>query len=261
MQKLENWTVAYKSMSKLYILEFESRWEEGERTANGISTYISSKFPKVKRILDIPCGNGRLSLPLGKRGFHVLGIDSSEPFIVDARERLAGFSSINVQFEKGDTRDLSTIVGHFDADVIINWWTSIGYVSKSEDIKFFHDLWNLSKRKTVLFLETWHRNYIISNPLRYRYGELGNRICTVIENKFDRSARFVLSEHKYYKKVGGDLKLIGKFKSKIMLYSADELIDMLKSAGWEVLDKFNSIENTKSFDLSKDRIVLVAVKE
>src|SRR5215471_11662550 len=36
-------------------------------------------------VLDVPCGNGRLSFELAKRGLRVTGVDISEEFIAEAR--------------------------------------------------------------------------------------------------------------------------------------------------------------------------------
>src|SRR5437868_11903885 len=40
-------------------------------------------------VLDVPCGNGRLSFELAKRGFRVTGVDISEEFIEEARQTTA----------------------------------------------------------------------------------------------------------------------------------------------------------------------------
>src|ERR1043166_2665237 len=37
------------------------------------------------RVLDVPCGNGRLAFELAKRGLRVTGVDISEEFIEEAR--------------------------------------------------------------------------------------------------------------------------------------------------------------------------------
>src|SRR5574341_1288968 len=37
------------------------------------------------RVLDVPCGNGRLSFELAKRGLSVTGVDIAEEFIHEAR--------------------------------------------------------------------------------------------------------------------------------------------------------------------------------
>src|SRR5438105_15823508 len=36
-------------------------------------------------LLDVPCGNGRLSLELAQRGYRLTGVDISEEFIAEAR--------------------------------------------------------------------------------------------------------------------------------------------------------------------------------
>src|SRR5712692_1728772 len=36
-------------------------------------------------LLDVPCGNGRLSLELARRGYRVTGVDIAEEFIEEAR--------------------------------------------------------------------------------------------------------------------------------------------------------------------------------
>src|SRR5215831_19107319 len=41
------------------------------------------------RVLDVPCGNGRLSFELVKHGYRVTGIDISEEFIEEAKSKCA----------------------------------------------------------------------------------------------------------------------------------------------------------------------------
>ena len=45
------------------------------------------------QLLDMPCGNGRLSLELAARGYRVTGVDISEEFIAEARVRASALSS------------------------------------------------------------------------------------------------------------------------------------------------------------------------
>src|SRR6185436_3921493 len=40
------------------------------------------------RVLDVPCGNGRLTFELAKRGYRVTGVDLAEEFIEEARSSL-----------------------------------------------------------------------------------------------------------------------------------------------------------------------------
>jgi len=71
------------------------------------------------RVLDVPCGEGRIAGRLAQRGCEVVGLDSSRPFLALARDRYP-----EVTFEHGDMRALP-YDGEFDA--VVNWFTSFGY--------------------------------------------------------------------------------------------------------------------------------------
>lgn len=60
---------------------------------------------KATRILDIGCGTGRHSIELGKRGYHVVGIDLSESQLKRAREKASGLN-LPIVFQKHDARNL-----------------------------------------------------------------------------------------------------------------------------------------------------------
>jgi SAM-dependent methyltransferase len=71
------------------------------------------------RVLDVPCGEGRIAGRLARRGAEVVGVDASERFI-----NLAGERHPEVSFVRGDMRDLP-YESEFDA--LLNWFTSFGY--------------------------------------------------------------------------------------------------------------------------------------
>jgi SAM-dependent methyltransferase len=76
-------------------------------------------------VLDVPCGDGRLTLPLAHAGYEATGIDISAPEIEHARELADG----RARFEVGDLRALPE-VGRFDA--IVSWGNSFGYMTPAE---------------------------------------------------------------------------------------------------------------------------------
>src|SRR5437870_5731330 len=57
------------------------------------------------RILDVPCGDGRIALPLAAIGFHVTGVDIAGPNI-EAANRTAKEHSATATFEQREMRDL-----------------------------------------------------------------------------------------------------------------------------------------------------------
>lgn len=74
------------------------------------------------RILDVPCGSGRHSLELARRGHRVTGVDLSDEAIGHARRAGAG---LDVEFVRADMREIPRDNG-FDAVVCLG--NSFGYL-------------------------------------------------------------------------------------------------------------------------------------
>lgn len=82
------------------------------------------------RVLDAPCGEGRIALALAELGLQSVGIDTCQPLLDDAR-RAASQRGLSVRFENMDLRqanrlfDPASDAPPFDAAVCI--WGSFGY--------------------------------------------------------------------------------------------------------------------------------------
>jgi SAM-dependent methyltransferase len=79
------------------------------------------------RVLDVPCGNGRMTIPLARRGHTLTGIDFTPPFVAEAR---AAAGDLPITFLQRDMRELADLSG-FDA--ALNWWGSFGYFDDAGD--------------------------------------------------------------------------------------------------------------------------------
>jgi SAM-dependent methyltransferase len=75
------------------------------------------------RVLDMPCGVGRHSLELARRGLRVTGVDRTGAYLQIARER-AGAENLEVEWIEADMRDF---VQHDAFDAAVNLYTSFGY--------------------------------------------------------------------------------------------------------------------------------------
>jgi SAM-dependent methyltransferase len=76
------------------------------------------------RVLDVPCGTGRIAARLAERGCSVVGIDATEAFLRVARD--AG-----VPVVRGDMRTHLVRPATFDAALC--WWGSFGYFDDAGD--------------------------------------------------------------------------------------------------------------------------------
>lgn len=77
------------------------------------------------RVLDVPCGYGRITERLAVFGCDVVGVDSSAYFLERARRQAP-----DLDYREGDMRELD-----FDAefDAVVNWFTSFGYFDDETD--------------------------------------------------------------------------------------------------------------------------------
>ncbi len=82
-----------------------------------------------RRVLDLPCGQGRHSIELARRGYDVTGVDLS-PFMLDVAKMRAAAAAVQVRWLQGDMR--RPIRGE-KFDVILNLFTSFGYFADPAD--------------------------------------------------------------------------------------------------------------------------------
>lgn len=74
-------------------------------------------YNKSLKILDIGCGTGRHSIELSKRGYHLTGVDLSEPMLTRARQKAAE-AKVLVDFHQADARDLP-FIAEFDLAIML----------------------------------------------------------------------------------------------------------------------------------------------
>lgn len=84
-----------------------------------------------KRLLDLGCGTGTLSIPLAVQGYNVTGIDLSEEMLAIAHAKSME-ASVQIAFFQQDMKEL----GGFDPfDVIGVFCDSLNYLRSEQDVK------------------------------------------------------------------------------------------------------------------------------
>ena len=79
-------------------------------------------MPRAK-ILDVPCGAGRLSIELASRGYQVTGVDINSILLGESK-RKAEERGFQITLEQRDMRELPW---HGGFDGAICFWSSLGY--------------------------------------------------------------------------------------------------------------------------------------
>jgi SAM-dependent methyltransferase len=109
------------------------------------------------RVLDAPCGHGRLAVRLAERGMEVTGVDLTEGFLEVARDE-ARARGVEVPFVQGDVRALP-VAGPYDA--VVCWFTSFGYFDDGQNLEVLREYRRVLGPGGILLLETLsHDGYV-----------------------------------------------------------------------------------------------------
>jgi SAM-dependent methyltransferase len=107
------------------------------------------------RILDAPCGYGRLSRPLADRGAIVLGVDQSRMLLEHAERGRGQLPSSQLRYVQHDLRQPLDEAGF---DCALNVFTSLGYGTEEDDLKILETLCAAVRPGGLVFVETNHRD-------------------------------------------------------------------------------------------------------
>ncbi len=231
--------------AKLYELVLEGMWERGEEDAVAISSYLAQEGLEGCRVLDAPCGIGRVAIPLARLGFEVTGVDLSPHLVGVADKKAAQFKLAprRTRFLVGDMRDLGSRLAPQSFDAALNVFTSIGYGSEEDDLRFFRELRAVTKRGGLLLISGLrNRDYVARNPSQNIYEE-NSRVLVLDTYSFDSARSRERGIWRFYLKSGGkkgSLKFAGEFPIDIRVYSPQELVSRLQAADWSVRETFES---------------------
>jgi len=248
--------------AKLYQLVLEGMWERGEEDAVAISSYLAEAGLKGCRILDAPCGIGRVAIPMARLGFDVTGVDLSSHLVGVAMKKAEGFPRARAKFLVGDMRDLGSRFASGSFDVVLNVFTSIGYGSEEDDLRYFRDAREVTKRGGLLLISGLrNRDYVARNPSQNIYEE-SERLLVLDTYSFDSERSRERGVWRFYLKSGGKrggiLKFAGEFPVDIRVYSPHELVPRLEATGWSVTETYESFTTKSSYRADSPVYALVA---
>jgi SAM-dependent methyltransferase len=133
------------------------------------------------KILDVPCGNGRHSLELARRGREVTGVDLSSEFIAEA-SAAAKEASLRAQFLKMDMRELK-FEREFDGALCMG--NSFGYMEFEGMRRFVHGIARALKPGGRFIIETGATAESLLPHLKERSWYQIQDILFAIEHHYD----------------------------------------------------------------------------
>ena len=196
--------------------------------------FVTSQIKPAGRVLDVPCGTGRIAVPLAERGFDVAGLDISEAVLAVARE--AGPS---LDLRQGDMRELPWPDRSFDA--VLNLWTAFGYFeTQEEDERVLDEIARVLSPGGVFVLDTVNQAALLRGFRPQAWDDLGDGVVVLQEHSYDlitgrSQAKWTFLREGERSELSFDHRL----------YTTAEYVGLLRRAGLEATGFFGGADGSE----------------
>jgi SAM-dependent methyltransferase len=200
-----------------------------ERTAAEVAQLVDLlDIRRNTRVLDAPCGSGRISRGLAERGAIVLGVDQSADLIAEAEATRGDVTADYLRYRRHDLRNP---IDEVDFDVALNIFSSLGYGDELDDISILTTLGKALHAGGTLVVETNHRDNLIAKLARGEHKAHvtpdGSTFREEIE--FDPVTGRVESTWHWSGPNGSGTK-----RSSLRIYAVTEMVKLIERAGFTI---------------------------
>ncbi len=225
-------------------------------------------------LLDVPCGNGRLSLELARRGYRVTGVDIATEFIEEARanalelgpESAPANAGVNDEVARafsawitGETPVPQFMIGdmrHIEGDAIYDgaycFGNSFGFLAYADMESFLSGVarallpggrfvveTGMAAESILTKFETESSHQIQDIRITIKEQYLAEESCIDTEYIFEQSGKVESRNAKHW------------------IYTTGEIRRMLERAGFEVLNLYGSLK-CEPYALGADELFVIA---
>jgi SAM-dependent methyltransferase len=245
---MSGWTERF--FGSLWQEAYLAMWTDEDNRSHADRIEEAMHLQPGSRVLDVPCGAGRISLELAARDHEVTGVDITERFLEEGR-RQSEERGLSLGFQRGDMRDLA-----FEAeyDAAINFGGSFGYFDEGDNAKVVAAMSRALKPGGRFLIDTPAPETIFPR-FRERLWRVSGDVLVLIDNRYDHDAGRIDSD---WTMISPDGRRETR-RSSVRLYTYHELSDLLRASGFEQLAGFDT-NTLEPFALGASRLMLVATK-
>ena len=180
------------------------------------------RLRKGMRVLDIPCGTGRLTIPMAKTGLQMTGVDLTAGYLRKARQT-ARKKRLDIHFVRCDMREVD-FQNEFHA--AFNWFGSFGYFSDADNLAFAKRIFLALKPGGRFLIEGINKSWLLAH-FRQHLEQTIAGIRIVHRNKWDPKTGRVLSSWTFHSHSESERRRIS-----MRIYNGSEMRSLLQSAGF-----------------------------
>jgi len=208
-------------------------------------------------LLDVPCGNGRLSFELAKRGYRVTGVDISEEFVDEARSAASSIKKTSADADTPESvdfilGDMRRIEGDSIYDGGYCFGNSFGFLAYSDMETFLQGVARALKPDSRFVIETGMAAESMIAKFETQTSHQVADILVTINEQYRATESCIDTE--YIFECDGKIE---SQKAKHWIYTVAEIQRMLERAGLEVLDLYGSLKS-EPYELGSEELFVIA---
>jgi SAM-dependent methyltransferase len=149
-----------------YLYFYEDSIDDGHSDDDTAQILQHLALAPGARILDAPCGHGRLTRRLAAAGMHVTGVDISAEFVEMAASAPtpAPTGGGTADYHVGDLLDLPpAVIDRGPYDAVICWYASFGYWSDEDCHKVLDEFHRVLRPGGTVLIESMHHDGSVRN--------------------------------------------------------------------------------------------------
>lgn len=240
MGKEKEWFENWFNTPFYHILYDYRNDDEARVFMNNLTDYLELK--RGDTLLDLPCGKGRHSVYLNKKGFDITGADISENSISHAKQ----FEKPNLRFKIHDMRNPLSRKYH----AIFNLFTSFGYFNnETTNIKVLENFKNALRPNGHIIVDflnlTKVKNELIPKQRIVKKGIEFNISRNITENFIIKKIEVNFEGATHY------------FMEKVQALDLDKMEIFTNTAGLQIEKVFGDYELNPFEEKHSDRLILV----
>lgn len=222
-----------------------------------INESISLFNPGAKRLMDVGCGTGEITIRLAQQRFDVTGVDLSEDMLTVAQSKLSG-QKVDVLFLQQDMRDLEGFTGEFD--VVTICCDSLNYLQSKEDVQAtFHAIYHQLKDNGLLIFDIHSLHKIHTIFAGATFADQDDDVSFIWksyageqQNSIEHDMSFFVRQEEQYERYD-ELHYQRTF-------TIDEYTSMLEIASFNLLKVCDAFQLDKSPSSTSERLFFIAKK-
>jgi SAM-dependent methyltransferase len=225
----------------------DSLWLPRDETAPRQAQFIQRalNLRHGDRVLDCPCGAGRIAIELAKAGMRVTGVDFKPRFTEEARDKFRR-ASLAGHFSIGDMRELS-----FDRqfEAAFNWSGSFGYFSDDENLQVLRGLAEAVLPYGRVLVDQPNREFILAN-----FKQMIEQNGVIIFNRWNERDERI--ESNWIVERNGE-----RIESPLSmrLYTLDQMRELFEQAGLSLTDAYGGADRGRLGPNSR-RLIAVGIR-